>query len=159
MPAQFNTQMAVLHQLACLLCATLLAATAACAPVRDSRGHILNERAIATIEPGTSTRATVLAALGSPSAVGTFQRNSWYYIGIRTEAVPYRAPAVLDQQVIAIEFTDIGIVANVQRYSLADATTINPVARETVTRGREMGIIEQLVGNIGRFNPRPGKQP
>lgn len=149
----------VAHRLvltATLGAALVLIGAGGCVPVRDSRGYILNERALATITPGRDTRTTVLTALGTPTAVGTFQANNWYYIGTQTETVAYKEPVVLDQQVVAIAFTDGGVVTDIHRYSLADAIKINPTDRETPTRGREMSLLEQLLGNIGRFNPRPG---
>jgi outer membrane protein assembly factor BamE (lipoprotein component of BamABCDE complex) len=113
---------------------------------------------VAAIAPGRDTRDTVLVALGTPTAIGTFHVNSWYYIGAQTKTVAYRAPEVLGQQVVAILFTDDGVVEDVQRYTLADAMRVSPTARETPTRGREMGLMEQLIGNIGRFNPGAMRQ-
>lgn len=147
------------HRIALAIGAALtLHAAAACAPVRESRGYILNERVLASITPGTDTRDTVLVALGTPSAIGTFDPNSWYYIGALTEAVPYRAADVLDQQVVAISFGARGVVSDIQRYTLSDAMKINPTDRETPTRGRELGILEQLIGNLGRFSPGAARQ-
>lgn len=130
----------------------LALASSACGPTLDTRGYVLNERAVQGITPGKDTRDTVLVALGSPSAVGTFEQNRWYYVGAQTLTAPYRRAQVLDQQVVAIAFSDAGVVSDVQRYTLADAMAIDPVARETITRGRELGVVEQFVGNIGRFN-------
>lgn len=148
------------HRLALVLgSALLLQSAAACVPaVRDARGYILNERAVSGITPGRDTRDTVLIALGTPTAVGTFHVNSWYYIGAQTETVAYKVPEVIDQQVVAITFTERGVVEDVQRYTLADAMKINPIDRETPTRGREIGVMEQLLGNIGRFNPGATRQ-
>ena len=131
---------------------TVAAASGACAPTRDTRGYVLNERAVGGITLGQDTRDSVLVALGTPSAVGTFHKDHWYYIGAQTEQVPYRRPDVLDQHVVAIAFNERGIVSDIQRYTLADAMAINPVDRETETRGRSFSIMEQLMGNIGRFN-------
>lgn len=133
------------------------AATTACAPTRDNRGYVLNERVVQGITPGTDTRDTVLVALGTPSATGTFEQNRWYYIGALTESAPYKRPDVLDQQVVAIAFTERGVVSDIQRFTLADAMAITPVERETATRGREMNALEQFMGNIGRFNTQSGR--
>ena len=134
----------------------ILCAAAACTPVRDTRGYVLNERVLSGITPGKDNRNSVLVALGTPSAIGTFQPNVWYYIGAQTEALAYKEPTILDQQVVAIQFNAAGAVADIQRYTLADGMKIDPSNRETPTHGREMGIMEQLLGNLGRFNaPAP----
>ena len=135
-------------------------ALSACAKERVTVGYVPNERAVATIVAGRDTRQTVLNVLGTPSAVATFDRDSWYYISRTTQGAPYQTPAVLDQQVVAIDFDEGGAVAEVRRFTLADAQTIRPVGRETPTRGTDVSVIRQFFGNIGRFNGAPvGQNP
>ena len=55
------------------------------------------------------------------------------------------------RRIVAIEFDDGGTVSNVEEYDLADGRNVNLVGRETPTRGRELTILEQLFGNIGRL--------
>ena len=61
-------------------------------------------------------------------------------------------PDILDQKVVAISFDDAGRVKNIRTYGLEDAREIEPVARTTPTGGREITVLEQLVGNLGRFS-------
>ena len=44
---------------------------------------------------------------------------------------------------------------NIQINNLEDSINITPVERTTPTHGRELGIIEQILGNINRFEPPP----
>ncbi|MBI3199515.1 MAG: outer membrane protein assembly factor BamE, partial [Rhodospirillales bacterium] len=44
----------------------------------------------------------------------------------------------------------------VKRWGMQDGKPIEPVARVTETRGKELGFLEQIFGNIGRFNKAPG---
>ncbi len=132
----------------------------ACAPERITVGYIPNDKAVAAITPGKDTRQSVLNALGTPSATATFDRDSWYYISRTTEGAPYQVPKMLDQQVVAIDFDARGAVSEVRRFSMADAQNIQPVGRETPTRGTEVSVIRQFFGNIGRFNGAPvGQAP
>ncbi len=53
---------------------------------------------------------------------------------------------------LAVAFDDTGLVSELRQYTLEDGRIIDPVTRKTPTLGRELNIIEQLFGNIGRFN-------
>ena len=52
----------------------------------------------------------------------------------------------------ALTFDDRGILQEVQNVGLEDGEEIQIVERETPTMGRELSLIEQLIGNMGRFD-------
>ena len=136
----------------------LLTGLAGCAPTRDVRGHVVNVDAIAALTPGIDNQTSVLQTLGSPTALGTFDANAvdplarWYYISRTTDTVAFFNEDVIDQQVVALAFDNAGVLVAVTEFGLADAVEVALVGRSTPTRGRELGIWEQLIGNIGRFN-------
>ena len=132
-----------------------LALLTACVPTQDTRGYIPEEEAIAQVKPGV-TKDKVYDLFGSPSSMGTFDSNVWYYIEKKTEQVAFYEPKTLDQRVLAVEFDKEGAVTAVKRWGLKDGKVVEPVARITETRGKELGFIEQVFGNIGRFNKAPG---
>jgi outer membrane protein assembly factor BamE (lipoprotein component of BamABCDE complex) len=136
-----------------LRCALIALALAACQPTIDQRGNLPDQKKLATIEPGVTTREMVSQILGTPSSVSTFSDKTWYYISRRTEQTAFFTPEVLDQQVVAVAFDDGGVVTNVQHLNLADGRPIVPSARETPSAGKELSFVEQLIGNIGKFNP------
>jgi outer membrane protein assembly factor BamE (lipoprotein component of BamABCDE complex) len=145
----------MLHRLTIVAgAAVLLAWTAGCAPTRSVQGFIAAESQIAALTPGTDTQATVLQALGSPTAVGTFNPNNWYYISRTTDTVMFLEAEVVNQRVVAIAFDDTGKVSTIQRFTLDDATAVELVQRETPTGGRELNVWQQLLGNFGRFEPQ-----
>src|SRR3546814_12578917 len=61
-------------------------------------------------------------------------------------------PEVVDRQVLVITFDETGIVEGTKTFGMADAQEIEPVERETPTEGRDLTLIQQLFGNIGRFS-------
>ena len=134
----------------------LAAALAGCTPSVDNHGHRLDDAAIAQLRPGATSREQVLRLLGSPSALASFEDSSWYYISQRTEQMSFYQTAVVDQQVLAVHFDERGVVTAIERHDLADARDITPVAETTPTFGNEVTVMQQLLGNIGRFNPAPG---
>ena len=137
--------------LGCALAAALLAG---CTPIVHQQGHVSDPEALAEIKPGVQTRAEVARLLGTPSAVGTFDDARWYYISRRTETEAFNAPELVDQSVIVIAFDESGVVAEVTSVSTEEARAVVPIDEETATRGRELGLLEQLFGNIGRPAPR-----
>ena len=124
----------------------------ACAPALQTHGYRADAEALAQIQPGQTSREQVLQLLGSPSALSAFDGQAWYYITQRTEQRSFYQQNVVGQDVVAIAFDEQGMVAAVDRRGLDDARQVALVERETPTVGNELGILEQFVGNIGRFN-------
>jgi outer membrane protein assembly factor BamE (lipoprotein component of BamABCDE complex) len=91
--------------------------------------------------------------LGSPSSLATFDNRTWYYVTQRTESHSFYFETVVSQDVVAIVFDDQGTVSHVDRHDLNGAREIDVVDRETPTAGNELTVLEQFLGNIGRFNP------
>ena len=106
------------------------------------------------IAPGKQTREQVQETLGTPSTRGNFAGDEiWFYIGKRTETTAFFAPDVLEHQVLEIRFGEDGRVSRVSQIDATKAAKPRPVDRETPTEGKKLTILEQFIGNIGRFTP------
>jgi outer membrane protein assembly factor BamE (lipoprotein component of BamABCDE complex) len=133
------------------------AAIAGCAASVEQRGHLPSPDKLAEIHAGSTTKDEVVKTLGTPSSVSVFNSDkSWYYISRRTAQTAFFDPAVLDQQVYIIRFDDQGVVKAIDHKVLQDAEEITPVARATPAPGRELSFLEQLIGNLGKFNSSGG---
>jgi len=139
----------ILHTLAVALLATGLAS---CAATVDQRGNLPESEKLAEIHPGTTTREQVVKILGTPSSTGVFDDKNWYYISRRTKQVSFFDPDVLDQQVYVVNFDGAGVVRGVDHKDLKDGRDIEPAPGATPAPGRELTFLEQVLGNIGRFN-------
>ena len=126
---------------------------ASCAPEVNLRGHVPNPESLAQIKPGQQTRNQVLDMLGSPTAIGTFEDTRWYYITRKTEQLAFYDPDLVEAIVVLVEFDQAGFVKQVAHMSNDEARDIDPVSRTTPTKGREMSMIEQLLGNLGIGTP------
>lgn len=126
----------------------------ACAPDIDIHGNAPTPDRLAQIKPGL-TKPDVLALLGSPSETATFGDDSWYYISSRIVTVAVFAPKEIERGVVVITFNREGEVQGVRQLDLDDGKQVAINGTTTPTAGREMGVIEQLVGNVGRFNKEP----
>ena len=137
------------------LTASLLA-LGACAPITSYSGFQAIEASPTDVKVGTDTKLTVRGRLGSPSATSTFDNNVWFYVSQVKERVAFRRPQVSARQVTAITFDkDSEQVTHVDNLTLKDGKVVAFNGRETPTRGREMTILEQLLGNVGRGGMLP----
>ena len=136
------------------LATALLLTLLACTPQVSTHGYRFDEATLAQLEPGRTTQDGVSRLLGSPSAVSTFNDRIWYYIDQRTEHMSFYQDKVVEQKVITVTFNDAGVVQSVAHHGLSDARQVAFVDRETPTSGNELSLLQQFLGNIGRFNPQ-----
>ncbi|EKV31310.1 Outer membrane lipoprotein OmlA [Caenispirillum salinarum AK4] len=129
----------------------LAAGLAACAADVNPRGNEPAAEVLSQIEPGTHTQAQVRSMLGSPSTTSTFGDETWYYISAKTTQWAYRSTQELDRQVVAISFAPNGVVKDIQTMDKSAGREVDIVDRETPTPGKDETILQQMLGNLGRF--------
>lgn len=130
----------------------LALALAACTPTIDNHGHQVDAEVLSQITPGVTSREEVLYLLGSPSTMSTFDDADWYYISQRTERMSFYQSAVTAQDVITVSFDRSGLVTKVDKHGIEAAKAVDPATEKTRTLGNEMTFLQQLLGNVGRFN-------
>lgn len=139
-----------------LLLPAAAASLSACAPITSYSGFQAIESDPKDVKIGTDTKSTVRARLGSPSATGTFDPNTWFYMNQLKSRVAFKRPEVISRNITAIQFNkDSETVESVNNYTLKDGKVIAFNGRETPTRGRELTILEQILGNVGRGSLLP----
>jgi outer membrane protein assembly factor BamE (lipoprotein component of BamABCDE complex) len=128
----------------------------ACAPISTYSGFQAIESDPKDVKVGVDTKSTVRGKLGSPSAQSTFDPNIWFYMNQMKERVAFQRPKVVSRNVTAIAFNkDTEVVESVHNYTLKDGKVIAYNNRETPTRGREMTVLEQMLGAVGRGGMLP----
>jgi outer membrane protein assembly factor BamE (lipoprotein component of BamABCDE complex) len=139
-----------------LLIPAAAASLSACAPITSYSGFQAIESDPKDVKIGTDTKSTVRGRLGSPSATGTFDGNTWFYMNQLKSRVAFKQPEVISRNVTAITFNkDSELVESVNSYTLKDGKVVAFNGRETPTRGRELTILEQILGNVGRGTVLP----
>ena len=143
-----------------ILCAGIVSSLlAGCTETIHTRGNLPDPKVVAGIEPGKHTRRQITKMLGTPSTVATFEREIWFYIGGRVKSKSFLAPEVLERRVLTIQFDKSGVVTEVDNFDAAKIGKIELVQRETPTKGKELTLMQQLIGNVGRFGARGGEDP
>lgn len=126
-------------------------AATACSPIVRRHGYVPESAALSEIKIGEDSRSSVLATYGNPSTTALFEGDTWYYITNVQERLGFLKPHTSDRSVTAVEFNAGGTVIRTAEYTLEDGRVVDFVSRETPTRGRELSILEQLLGNVGRL--------
>lgn len=127
----------------------------ACSPTTINHGYRFSQESLDQIQPGVSTRQDVASVMGSPTTFNSFSDSSWYYIEQTSEQRSFYQSDLVDQRVVAIDFDPNGVVSDIRLRGIDDARQVALVERTTPTTGNELTVVQQFVGNIGRFNRDP----
>jgi outer membrane protein assembly factor BamE (lipoprotein component of BamABCDE complex) len=122
-----------------------------CTPAVKNHGYAPDDELLAGITAGTDTRGSVRRKIGRPSTTGVFTSTGWYYVATTVEHYLYNAPEVTGRRVVSVQFDANDVVSGVNVYGLEDGRIINLQTRTTPTHGRELTILQQLLGNLGKL--------
>ncbi len=121
-------------------------------PKEQIRGNKVDADQMKELTPGTSTRADVTALLGSPTLHASFDDNTWLYVSEVTRPRIGGTQAVEQQNVVVVTFDNKGILSAIKTKNQDDSLPVTVVERTTPSPGSEASFLQQLLGNIGRFN-------
>lgn len=136
--------------------ALILGTVAGCGPTIESHGNSPQPERLAQVTPGR-TKSDVLALLGTPSTTTVLGGESWFYISTKIQNYAVFPTEEVDRQVIEIDFDSSGTVSRIKKLGLSDGRDVAMVSRTTPTPGQEMNLLQQLLGNIGRFSTTDNK--
>lgn len=124
--------------------------TAGCERVVKQHGYAPAREELAEIRVGQDTRASVRRKIGRPSTTGVFLPDRWYYVASEMEHYLFYEPRLASRRVVAVRFGPDEVVTSVNEYGLEDGRVIDLETRTTPTLGRELTVMQQILGNIGR---------
>jgi len=139
------------------LASLLVLSVAACEGRVAARGNLPDADRLAEVKAGEMTRDEVAEILGTPSTVATFGDEAWFYVSEVTETLAFLAPKVHDRKVVIVYFDKEGVVKKLETKGLDAAIAVSPVERKTPTVGKELTVLEQLVGNFNRLRNQGDK--
>jgi outer membrane protein assembly factor BamE (lipoprotein component of BamABCDE complex) len=131
-----------------------LLAMVACAPVYRNHGYVPAPDELALVEVGVDTRDTVAQKVGRPSTSGLLNDVGWFYVQSRYKNVGYREPQEVDRQVLAITFSEAGVVNNIATFGLEDGKVVQISRRVTESNIKGIGFIRQLLGSLGKISAK-----
>lgn len=143
------------------LCTSLLICVLlnGCAQKENYYGYSFPPEYIKSLHVHKTNVSDVRQLLGSPTTESNFGDKTYYYIAQQQSRVAFLLPKVEDHQVLALTFDNNGVLSTVKTYTLEEARSIKFDEGNTRLRGSESGALEQIVGNIGKFNPQSNPKP
>ena len=76
--------------------------------------------------------------------------DAYYYISTTQKSYAFLKPWEIDRKVLAVYFTPGGAVDQVDQYGLKDGIVVRYSKDETPARGKDLGLLEQIFGNISQ---------
>ncbi len=140
------------------LATVAMLAVSACTPTVAQRGNMLEDQQMKTIVPGIHTRSDVLRILGSPTTQAPFNDDVWYYIGQETEKRGILDPDVTKERVVVVVFNPDSTVYFLREMPRGSRLDVPIERSKTATHGNDMTIMQQMLGNVGRFNTQQKKE-
>lgn len=125
----------------------------ACAATYRDHGYVPTDDDLAEIVVGVDSRETVEDVVGVPSTAGVLDQSGYYYVKSRVRHLGALRPKEIEREVLAISFSEAGIVQNIERFSLADGRIVPLSRRVTESSVNDNTFLRQLLSNIGRFAP------
>lgn len=126
--------------------------TTGCAERITTHGQIIKTKNVQRIVKGTHNKEDVQYLLGSPSAVGTFNKNTWYYLTEKKVSKPLKDDKIIERRIVTITFDKNGIVKTIDDKTTTNIPQMTFNEKITPTYGQKLGIIDQMIENIGPGN-------
>lgn len=112
-------------------------------------GYVVSPMALEQVPVGSS-RDQVLVALGTPSTIGNYDGEVFYYISqTRARSVQFMNSKLVDQKVLAVYFDQKGSVTRVAQYGMQDGKVFDFVSRTTPTGGKDLNFLQQMLSGLG----------
>jgi len=130
---------------------------AGCGAQIDRHGHVFIDVDLNQVQPGMN-KDQVKTVLGSPDTTSSIGGDAYYYISTTQKTVAFLKPYEIDRQVVAVYFNPNQTVDQVAHYGLKDGIVVNYYRGETPARGKDLGLLEQIFGNISNRKMFKGQQ-
>ena len=123
-----------------------------CSSVIQSHGHVPLNSDLEKIKVGIDNKKSIETLIGKPTTASVLNNQDWYYIGSTMKHSGWKKPQEIKRVIIAISFTQAGVVENIERYSLSDGQEIKISSRVTRKKVKDNTLLRQLLGNFGRVD-------
>ena len=131
-----------------------LVLSACASTLNDSHGYVPEDALLQEVKIGVDTKETVGRLLGRPGTEGVIDDLGWYYVKSDYERFLWREPVEVNREVVAVSFSEGGVVENVERFGLEEGRVIALSRRVTTSNTRGIGFLRQLFSNLGTFTAR-----
>lgn len=122
----------------------------------NHNGNMPTEERIAKIKKG-STKDDVLQILGAPSAVISFDENTWIYMSSDIKRVAFAKPEEINRDILRLRFNSDEKITEITRLDENSGKKLTPCQDETEVKGENLGFFRKYFGGVGQYNPMAGQ--
>ena len=126
-------------------------ALSACQATYRNHGYVPPDEDLAQVVVGQTTQGDLEGLIGKLTTQRLLAGSGWYYVGSRWQFYGLREPREIDRQVVAVSFNEAGTVTNVERFGMERGQVVVLSRRVTSSGVSSIGLIRQLMGNVGRM--------
>lgn len=123
-----------------------------CSVEIEEHGKRIGTDLLDKIVPGSTQKEQVLSILGAPSTENDFGNKAWFYIASNHRPTTLFGDKLVSRSIIKVIFNDKNTVTKITTLTEKDQNIVEHNKKKTPTAGQEIGILQQLLGNVGRFN-------
>lgn len=123
----------------------------------ENRGYVTKFSDFKQIVTGQTTKDDIQSLLGSPTTKSVYGKEQWIYAGIEETKETFYEPKIKNYEAYIVTFDDTGIVEKVEKKGKESLANIKVSNDKTQTGGSELTVMQQLLGNLGKFNPMGNK--
>lgn len=134
-----------------LLPLVIMTALSGCVKNESHIGYNFPDHYQERLKKNITTKDMVLDNMGSPTIESTYGDSVYYYITQKQVSKAFFHPKVVDQKIIALTFNKKDILVQIKQYGLQEFRDLELDHNRTELKGNEMGVLEQLMSNVGRF--------
>ncbi|HCM83605.1 MAG TPA: outer membrane protein assembly factor BamE [Alphaproteobacteria bacterium] len=134
----------------------LIGLLAACSPIQSQRGQLVSDEELTQIKTGETAKPEVIALLGTPTNISAFDENQWYYIGEDTKQIGVNHPETVTRRVVSLKFDETGVLSEKSVLGKEDGQEVVMHPGATRVLSKEQNVLQQLIGNVGRFSKEGG---
>ena len=114
-------------------------------------GDVPEDIRVKAVKVGKHNKDDVVRLLGSATSITLFEKESWLYIESKEQNRVFFPAKEIERKVIQITFNSNGIVEKVNTLSLEDGQEIALEKSITPVSGKDLSVVDELIGNFGRF--------
>lgn len=115
-------------------------------------GNAIDKNDMSYIEVGETSKNDMIMMFGHPTTKSSIDGEKWYYISQSIKYHSFMRPEVTNRETIEVSFGINGVVQEVKSYDLNDGIEVSFAEEKTESIATEKTVLQQLIGNIGKFN-------
>lgn len=128
-----------------------------CLKTYNHQGYVFDQEVMGVVRKGEDRRK-IEQYIGTPSVRSYFAKNIVYYIGGEESRFAFFKPRLKSRKVLILTYSPADKLESFEELSLEDMKRVLYETDSTKTYGDDNSIVQQFLGNIGRFKMDTGSQ-